>query len=68
MKVYTQIRAESRGQPDTHIPTVVDYLEVSHHDEASSTDPRGGEAGRVEDAVLMLLDHVGVTQQTNQHH
>lgn len=45
-----------------------DYLEVSHHDEAGSTDPGGGEPGRVEDAVLVLLDDVSVTQQTNQHH
>lgn len=45
-----------------------EYLEVSHHDEASGTDPRRREASRVEDAVLMLLDHMGVTQQANQHH
>lgn len=45
-----------------------EYLEVSHHDEASGADPRRREASRVEDAVLMLLDHVGVTQQANQHH
>lgn len=44
------------------------YLEVSHHDETGGADPGGGEAGRVEDAVLMLLYHVGVAQQANQHH
>lgn len=45
-----------------------EYLEVSHHDEASSADPRRREASRVEDAVLMLLEHMGVTHQANQHH
>lgn len=44
------------------------YLEVSHHDEPSSTDPRAGQAGRVENTVLVLLYHMSVTQQANQHH
>lgn len=48
--------------------TNCDYLEVSHHDETGSTDPGGGQAGRVEDTVLVFLDHVSVTQQSDQHH
>lgn len=44
------------------------YLEVSQQDEPGGTDPGGGEAGRVQDAVLMLLDHLGVAQQADQHH
>lgn len=45
-----------------------DYLEVPHHDEPSGADPGGGEAGGVEDAVLLLLYHQGVAQQADQHH
>lgn len=44
------------------------YLEVSQQDEPRGTDPGGGEAGRVQDAVLMLLDHLSVAQQADQHH
>lgn len=44
------------------------YLEVSQQDETGGTDPGGGEAGRVQDAVPMLLDHLSVAQQADQHH
>lgn len=44
------------------------YLEVSHHDESGSTDPACGQTCRVEDAVLVLLDDVGITEQHNHHH
>lgn len=46
----------------------INYLEVSHHDEPRGAEPPGGEAGGVEDAVLVLLDHVSVAQQADQHH
>lgn len=44
------------------------YLEVSHHDESGSTDPACGQTCRVEDAVLVLLDDVGITEQHDHHH
>lgn len=44
------------------------YLEVSQQDEAGGADPGGGEAGRVQDAVLVLVDHLSVAQQADQHH
>lgn len=44
------------------------YLEVSHHDESGSTDPACGKTCRVEDAVLVLLDDVGITEQHDHHH
>lgn len=44
------------------------YLEVSQHDQTGGTDPGGGEARRVQDAVLVLLDHLSVAQQADQHH
>lgn len=43
------------------------YLEVSHHDETSGADPARGKACRVQDAVLVPLDDVGVTQQADQY-
>lgn len=45
-----------------------DYLEVSHHDETSGTDPASGESGHVENAVLVSLYDVSVTQEADQHH
>lgn len=44
------------------------YLEVPQHDQTGGTDPGGGEARRVQDAVLVLLDHLSVAQQADQHH
>lgn len=55
-------------RPTMSVNNPSSYLEVSHHDEAGSTDPGGGEAGRVEDTVLVLLYHVSVAQQPDQHH
>lgn len=51
-----------------HLVGYLGYLEVSQHDEAGGTDPGGGEAGHVEDTIPVLLDHVSVAQQANQHH
>lgn len=44
------------------------YLEVPHHDESGSTDPACGKTCRVEDAVLVLLDDMRVTEQHDHHH
>lgn len=44
------------------------HLKVAQHDESSSTDPARGQARRVENTVLVLLDDVGVAQQHDHHH
>ena len=43
------------------------HLEVPHHDESSSTDPARGKTCCVENAVLMLLNDVGIAEQHNHH-
>lgn len=57
-----------RGKNKTKKKTGSLYLEVSHHDESGSADPTCGQTRRVEDAVLVLLDDVGVTEQHDHHH
>ena len=44
------------------------HLEVPRGEEAGGADPAGGQAGRVQHAVLVALDDQGVAQQANQHH
>lgn len=44
------------------------YLEVSHHNETCRTDPASGEASGVQHTVLVLLNHMSVTQKHNHHH
>lgn len=44
------------------------HLKVAQHDESGSTDPACGQTRGVEDAVLVLLDDVGIAQQHDHHH
>lgn len=44
------------------------HLKVAQHDESGSTDPARGQTCGVENAVLVLLDDVGIAQQHDHHH
>lgn len=44
------------------------HLEVSHHDESSRTDPARGQSRRVQETVLVLLNHMSITKQADHHH
>lgn len=65
---YTSQELSERDAPLWDWHHFCSYLEVAHHDESCSTDPASGEAGRVEDTVLVLLYDVGIPQQPYQNH